>query len=459
MQCQWQHLTSFLIVSSLFFIFHTLTHPSTHPPPLNLVRFNSSIFAVEYPSYGPAEGDACEETVNDNVRTAFEFLRDTLGYPVQNIVIMGYSIGTGPTIHLAADLCENGTPPAAIVTIAAFLSICDIVRDLKRSLIVYFADAIANRWNSGERIKKVTCPVLLLHGLLDEVIPYEHSEKLFAACPSLGKRLRLVPDADHIHFEEPVDTVQPIATFLKENLRPNNNVEIGPIPPENFACPVSVLNREVLAKGHGLGADGQEMRSCSVVESMFSWVFDVSNALVEGGSVVASGSSAIASTSLSVVTETFGNSFASVEDLKQETDVEEEKKVAAENSEPKHRHITMPSPEKGSPLYNGNRGSNSNSYPSSSSKQGGSATDATVKIDMHILSSYFEALNRQDLLAVVGFLDQDIAVRFTDDSRRNWSSSSVAFEKFFAMFKDMPDLKVAYNVLDVKHGKSFEKMK
>ena len=36
--------------------------------------FNMSVFAIEYPSYGPAEGDASEETVNDNLFTAYNFL-------------------------------------------------------------------------------------------------------------------------------------------------------------------------------------------------------------------------------------------------------------------------------------------------------------------------------------------------------------------------------------------------
>lgn len=232
-----------IFIINISFLFFT-SSPSNQ-------RFNSSIFAVEYPGYGPAEGDSCEESVNDNVKTAFEFLL-SLGYPTSNIVIMGYSIGTGPTIQLASELCDAGTPPGAIVTIAAFLSICDIVRDLRRSLLIsLFADAIANRWNSGEKIKKVTCPSMFVHGLIDEVIPYEHSEKLFQSCPAEGKRLRLVPEADHIRFEEPVDTVQPIAAFLKENLKPDNSIEIEVIPAHCFVCPNSVLDREVAAKAGG----------------------------------------------------------------------------------------------------------------------------------------------------------------------------------------------------------------
>jgi hypothetical protein len=68
--------------------------------------FNTSVFAIEYPGYGPAEGIASEESVNDNLKTAYDFLL-FLGYPSNNIILMGYSIGTGPSIKLASELCQG----------------------------------------------------------------------------------------------------------------------------------------------------------------------------------------------------------------------------------------------------------------------------------------------------------------------------------------------------------------
>lgn len=213
--------------------------------------FNISVFAIEYPGYGPAEGEPSEESVNDNLKTAYDFLIQ-LGYPSQNIILMGYSIGTGPTLHLAAELCQAGSPPGAVVTIAAFLSICDIIRDLRGSVIVsLLADAVANRWNSGERVKLITCPTLFIHGGQDEVIPKEHSEKLYESCASAAKQIRICPDADHTHFEEPVDTVEPMALFFAEVLAPNERALILQVPPYKNICPQSVIDRELALKAKG----------------------------------------------------------------------------------------------------------------------------------------------------------------------------------------------------------------
>jgi hypothetical protein len=207
-----------------------------------------SVFAIEYPGYGPAEGEPSEESVNDNLQTAFQFLCQ-LGYPIENIILMGYSIGTGPTIQLASDLCDAGTPPGAVITIAAFMSICDIVRDLRGSVIVsLLAEAIANRWNSADRVVRITCPILFIHGMHDDVIPYSHSQKLYELCKSPKKHLKLCEKANHTHFEEPADTVEPIALFLTDNMRPLDDVEIVPVPQYKFICPESIVIREAASK-------------------------------------------------------------------------------------------------------------------------------------------------------------------------------------------------------------------
>jgi surfactin synthase thioesterase subunit len=111
-------------------------------------RFNMSVFGVEYPGYGPAEGLPNSNSVNDNVYTAYNFLTN-LGFPHQNVVLFGYSIGTGPTIQLASELCTAGTPPGALITISAFTSIRDIIQDLKGVYVLNVLGPllVVERWN------------------------------------------------------------------------------------------------------------------------------------------------------------------------------------------------------------------------------------------------------------------------------------------------------------------------
>ena len=242
----------------------------------------ASIFSIEYPSYGPAEGQASESSVNDNLRTAYEFLVTVLKHRPSDVVLMGYSIGTGPVIQLTSELCSAaarwsqspnlpGTtisepvPPAAMITIAAFESVKDIIKDREDGgILSLLVDSIENRWVSSDRIKHVSCPSLFLHGQRDGLIPASHSRELFLRCGSLFKQLRICPKADHCNFDEPHDTVHPMAEFLTRvwgqqqeqqsrhstsSLQSNTGGDSARIvvPAIFYECPDSIRRAEVLA--------------------------------------------------------------------------------------------------------------------------------------------------------------------------------------------------------------------
>ncbi len=448
--------------------------------------FNASICAVEYPSYGPAEGDASEDTVNDNVITTFKFIVDVLGYPINNIILMGYSIGTGPTIKLAADLCDQNTPPGAVVTIAAFLSVCDIVRDLQKGFILsFFADAIANRWNSGIAIKRVTCPIMHVHGMLDDIIPYTHSEKLFQSCPSTKKRLRLVPMSDHIHFEEPVDTVQPISYFLKEFCDYDSNFTLNPIPAEYYNCPERIIEFEKsMKKGSDIILDSAR-EGCTVLDNVFSWLIETSSAVATNtGDVIVSSSQNIQNLGLMSLGEALSfTTFNPIDNdgvSKSSVSGEETTNESGSGKIPRDyagtpemgidtpQHLVMPSPSKASPLFQRNNDakaslsseiapttssgkvlsasstdSNDGSGTSSQSRKN-IETKAAAKDATHILSKFFEALNRHDVAGMIPYIDKDILIRYNDNPSNNWSSLNVAIQYYTKLFNDKPDYKAKY---------------
>lgn len=52
------------------------------------------------------------------------------------------------------------------------------------------------RLNVPAAVKKITCPVLILHGDADEVVPVEEAHELYAALAD-SKRLSILPASDH----------------------------------------------------------------------------------------------------------------------------------------------------------------------------------------------------------------------------------------------------------------------
>lgn len=82
-------------------------------------RLKCNIFSYDYSGYGVSEGTATERNLYHDIDTAFHFLRDRYAISPENIVLYGQSIGTVPTVDLAAR-CD--TPPAGVILHSPLMS-------------------------------------------------------------------------------------------------------------------------------------------------------------------------------------------------------------------------------------------------------------------------------------------------------------------------------------------------
>jgi fermentation-respiration switch protein FrsA (DUF1100 family) len=81
----------------------------------------------------------------------------------------GKSLGTGPCIEIAY---QAETPFAGLILQSPFLSIFRTVFQWKKTL---WFDLFLNL----DKIEKIECPIFLIHGKKDEVVPFSHSGKKF----------------------------------------------------------------------------------------------------------------------------------------------------------------------------------------------------------------------------------------------------------------------------------------
>lgn len=139
------------------------------------VGLKSHVIVPEFPGYGVTEGIAHEESVNTVVKATVKYCVKYLHAPQSRIIIMGRSIGTGPATWMARLMCAQGGPPAGLVLQSPFTSIRDMAH---RYVGAASQILLADRWNTAENVLHVKCPVLLLHGDLDSVIPLSHSRAL-----------------------------------------------------------------------------------------------------------------------------------------------------------------------------------------------------------------------------------------------------------------------------------------
>uniref|UniRef100_A0A6A7G9Q5 Alpha/beta superfamily hydrolase n=1 Tax=Hirondellea gigas TaxID=1518452 RepID=A0A6A7G9Q5_9CRUS len=161
------------------------------------------VLAIEYPGYGINAGVSTETSVNADFTTAFHFVLSDMGFRLEDILLFGRSIGSGPCCQLAARHKVGG-----LVLVSPFSSIRDMTRHLAGRVA---AALVADRFSNIQAIMKVEVPLILIHGLADKLIPYSHSQLLFRAAEKTPRRAIHFPeDMDHNSFNLKDDVLMPI---------------------------------------------------------------------------------------------------------------------------------------------------------------------------------------------------------------------------------------------------------
>jgi len=142
-----------------------------------------AVFACEYPGYGVSDGPASESAVYASVEAGLEYLRQTCGVPAERVVAYGSSLGGGAAVELAAR-----ERIAGLILQSAFTS---AYRVMTRWPLLPF-----DKFENLKKMPAVRCPVLIIHGSADEVVPFHHGEALFAVAPE-PKRFIRVPAGRH----------------------------------------------------------------------------------------------------------------------------------------------------------------------------------------------------------------------------------------------------------------------
>ncbi|MEM6769620.1 MAG: alpha/beta fold hydrolase, partial [Bacteroidota bacterium] len=142
---------------------------------------------VDYRGFGKSEGKIDGE---EDLTTDFQAVYDQLKkeYPENKIIVAGYSMGSGPASFLAAN-----NHPAGVVLVAPYTSLVD----MKNEFFWMFPDFLMKYdLNNRKHLAAASCPVHILHGTADELIPYRMGETLASLDPD-RITLEAIPGAGH----------------------------------------------------------------------------------------------------------------------------------------------------------------------------------------------------------------------------------------------------------------------
>lgn len=157
---------------------------------LNIEEFRdikaASLF-VAYRGYGPSSGTPGEaELFADSLAV----IDDIVGrYSPNEIYLIGRSLGSGVACYAAANKEVQGA-----VLITPYDSIENIARLYYPWLPVSLF--LKHRFNSVDYVGRITCPILVIYGGRDTVVPPERTEKLISHIVQ-EKEIVLIDQADH----------------------------------------------------------------------------------------------------------------------------------------------------------------------------------------------------------------------------------------------------------------------
>ncbi len=149
----------------------------------NLARYRMlqdlkvNILAVDYRGYGNSGGEPSESGLYRDAEAGYNYLRTVKNVPYEKIVIYGWSLGSGVATELATRV-----PAAGLVLEGAFKSIGAVGQENYPYLPVHLI--LGQRFDSIEKIGRVTMPKLFIHAVDDETVPIAHGRALYDKAPA-----------------------------------------------------------------------------------------------------------------------------------------------------------------------------------------------------------------------------------------------------------------------------------
>jgi uncharacterized protein len=136
-----------------------------------LIADGTGVVALSYRGYAGSSGQPSERGLLQDADAAYAFT--TARYGADNIVVWGFSLGTGVAVALAT---ERGI--GKLILEAPYTSIPDVAASIFWFMPVRLL--IRDQFRSDQRIARVRVPVLVMQGANDPAIPIVLGERLFA---------------------------------------------------------------------------------------------------------------------------------------------------------------------------------------------------------------------------------------------------------------------------------------
>lgn len=128
-----------------------------------------NFFIFDYRGYGQSTGNTSEAGTYLDAAAAWDYLIGEQNMDAEQIIIAGRSLGGG----IASELANNVTP-AMLILESTFTSMPNASK--KHYPFMPISIILKHRYETLNKLKNISCPIVIVHSRNDEVIPFSHAE-------------------------------------------------------------------------------------------------------------------------------------------------------------------------------------------------------------------------------------------------------------------------------------------
>jgi len=132
---------------------------------------NINFLIIAWRGFSANPGKPNEKGLYEDAESAVRWLK-SLGVPEEDIIIYGESLGTGIALEIAQNKNFSG-----VILESPFTSMIDVGKDKYPYLPVRFL--LKDKYESNKKIKNIKCPILIMHGKVDKVVPFYMGQKMY----------------------------------------------------------------------------------------------------------------------------------------------------------------------------------------------------------------------------------------------------------------------------------------
>jgi len=169
------------------------------------------VFIFDYRGYGRSRGWTTEKGVYADALAAYNYLVRVRSIPYDRVVVFGRSLGGNVAIDLATRV-----KAACLISESAFASIEDMARAIYGVRPPRWV--LSNHFDAQSKISKVKMPKLIIHSRDDELVPFEHGQKIFNSALEPKDFFELTGSHNEYYLGTRSDYAKKIKSFIEQNL-------------------------------------------------------------------------------------------------------------------------------------------------------------------------------------------------------------------------------------------------